>query len=619
MNKEIEQSEVKEEIVPDVEMVDNSQEEPQAVIEPAQNASVKEELHEKEELNLDFTGFGKEKLVHFLKELTKEVNFHKVDEALKAVKSYYDELHNKEKKDAFDKFIAEGGSEMDFELRLDEHDISFDANFKLIREKRNKYFKELEEKKGDNLHKKEEVLEKLRAFVDAEETNISFETFKKIQEEWKSIGNVPAAQAKGLWANYKALVDRFYDNRSIYFELKELDRRKNLEAKLELCVRAEKLNDNSVVKDAVRELNELHNEFKHIGPVPADEQEALWQRFKAASDAVYARRDAFVEVLQKELHVNLDKKLELCTEILRFTEFNSDRIKEWNQKTKELLQLQKNWESVGAVPRNKAKEINKKFWAAFKMFFANKNSFFKKLDAERDSNLKIKRELIEKASQLKDSTEWEKTANQFKDLQNKWKQAGPVPEKLREKVYAEFKAACDHFFEQRRSKHEEKEQHFQEHLKHKQAIIAELKQLTESKTATPEKYKELVASFEAEGFVPKKYIASIKQEFNQAADAFLKSIAFSDDEKNKLQMEVKLQGIKNDPQAQQKVYQQEQIVRKKIAKVEADLSVWRNNLEFFANSKNADKFKAEFNQKIDAASTQLNQLKQQLKILRSAS
>jgi hypothetical protein len=620
MNKEIDQSEVKEEIVPDVENTDAFQQENAAVIEPAQHPIEQEESPTVEELNLDFTGFSKEKLVAFLKDLFKESNIHKVDEALKAVKAFYDELHQTEKKEALEKFLADGGTEMDFELRLDEFDIAFDANYKLLKDKRNQYFKALEEKKGDNLHKKEEVLEKLRAFVDAEETNISFDTFKKIQEEWKAIGNVPAAQAKTLWANYKALVDRFYDNRSIYFELKELDRRKNLESKLELCIRAEKLNGNSVVKDAVRELNELHHEFKHIGPVPADEQEAVWQRFKAASDAIYARRDAFVEVLQKELQENLQKKSALVEEINKLTTFNSDRIKEWNQKTKELLQLQKNWEAVGAVPRNKAKEINKKFWTAFKSFFANKSSFFKKLDAARDANLKLKRELIEKAELLKVSTDWERTANQFKDLQNKWKLIGPVPEKLREKVYAEFKAACDYFFEQRRSKQEEKEQDYNEHLKHKESIIAELKQLAETNTGTPEKFKALVAAFEAEGYVPKKSITSIRHEFNQAVNVFMNSLSnLSSDEKNKLQMEIKLQGLKGDPQAQQKIYQQEQIIRKKISKIEADLAVWRNNLEFFANSRNADKFKAEFNEKIDSASAQLDQLKQQLKILRAAS
>src|SRR5690606_15308688 len=170
---------------------------------------------------------------------------------------------------------------------------------------RTKQLREEEDRKTENLRIKQELLEKLRELVDAQDMNNQFEQFKELQKEWKAIGPVPGPQAKALWANYHALVDRFYDNQSIYFELKELDRRRNLEAKLELCERAEKLADVEIIKDAIRELNELHHEFKHIGPVPAEEKETVWQRFKAASDAVYAKRDNYLQNLQKELQVNL--------------------------------------------------------------------------------------------------------------------------------------------------------------------------------------------------------------------------------------------------------------------------------------------------------------------------
>ena len=621
MSKETGQSEVQEKIVPGAESsLEEIESNNNLADGEAEPISLNHEVHHEEELNLDFTGFGKEELVAFLKDQAKDINLHKIDGILREIKPLYDGIHEQEKKQALEKFISEGGSETDFDFRLDELDIAFDANYKLLKDKKNKFFKEQEAKKSDNLQSKQEVLEKLRAFVDAEETNISFDTFKKLQEEWKSIGNVPAAQAKTLWANYKALVDRFYDNRSIYFELKELDRKKNLESKLELCVKAEKLADVDVIKTAVRELNELHNEFKHIGPVPADEQEAVWQRFKAASDAVYARRDAFVGELQKDLKENLVKKQNLCEQIEQFASFQSDRIKLWNQKTKEVLQLQKQWEAIGAVPRAKAKEINKQFWSSFKGFFNNKSNFFKKLDQERDANLKLKQELVEKAKELKESEDWEKTANQLKNLQTQWKEVGPVPEKVREKIYAEFKAACDHFFNQRRTKLDEKDKVFKENLSHKQAIITELKSLAESKSGTPEKFKELAKAFEAEGFVPRKAINSIREQYNEACNLYLASVeALSVEEKGMLLAEVQLMGLKNDPNADKKIYHKEQVIRKKISKVENDIAVWKNNLEFFGRSKNAEKFKEEFNGKIEEASAELNQLKQQLKILRSAS
>ncbi|HMP99359.1 MAG TPA: DUF349 domain-containing protein [Cyclobacteriaceae bacterium] len=578
------------------------------------------EEHHEDELSFDLTGKGKSEMLLMLKDLLKEDNFKRIDLGIKELKSHYDELQEQERKLALEKFVAEGGAEADFDYRADKTDIDFDANYKLLKDRRNKYFKELEEKKSNNLVRKQEVLEKLRAFVDAEETNISFDNFKKLQEEWKSIGNVPAAQARSLWANYKALVDRFYDNRSIYFELKELDRKKNLDAKLELCQRAENLNAIESLKDAVKELNELHHEFKHVGPVPADEQEAVWQRFKAASDAIYAKRDAFVADLQKELNVHLETKRAICNEIAAFADFNSDRIKDWNQKTKEVLELQKKWEAAGAVPRSKAKDINKKFWSAFKQFFNNKGLFFKKLDHEREANLKLKQELVQQAEALKESKEWEKAAAEFKALQNKWREIGPVPERLREKIYADFKAACDYFFVQRRTVSGEKDQEFKKNLESKQQIVDELKKLAAEGTGTPDQFKNLAAAFEAEGFVPRKHIQRIRQAFNEAVEVFMNSLtSLSEADKNMLMVEVQMMGLKNDPRAKQKLIQKEQIIRKKIQKVENDLAVWKNNLEFFAHSKNADKFKDEFNGKIEDAAQQLTQLKHQLKILRMSS
>ena len=273
------------------------------------------------------------------------------------------------------------------------------------------------------------------------------------------------AQVRPLWASYHALVDRFYDNRNIYFELKELDRKKNLAAKTELCVRAEKLADVTKIGEAIRELNELHEEYKHIGPVSREDQEPLWERFKKASDAVYARRDEYIGKLQQEFTNNLALKQQVIAEIAEFTTFQSDRIKEWNQKTTQIMALQKKWEAIGAVPRAKTKDINKQFWSAFKIFFSNKSGFFKKLDESRQQNLALKRELVAQAEAIKDNTtDWEKTANTLKALQVKWKEIGPVPDKVRESVFQEFKAACDHFFGQRRATLDAADKEQQENL-----------------------------------------------------------------------------------------------------------------------------------------------------------
>ncbi len=578
------------------------------------DSSDSEDLQEDHQ-EADFTQFSKADFVAYVKDLSKEDDFRKVDSALKVIKSLFDENRQAEREVALQKFKNEGGIEEDFEYRLDELDHSFDATVKLIRDRKNQYFKGLEEKKSDNLNKKNDILEKLRGLIDGEDSPQSFQIFKQLQSEWKQGGPVPMAQVKTLWANYNALIDRFYDHRNIYFELKELDRKKNLEAKLELCVKAEELISKERIKDAVHVLNELHHEFKHIGPVPKEEQENVWQRFKSASDTIYAKRDAFLVDLQQELKQNLDAKGKVEEEVLAFASFNSDRIKDWNQKTKEILELQKRWDAIGGVPRNKSKELNKKFWSAFKAFFNNKNQFFKKLDEARNANLKIKQELVARAIELKSSDDWTRTSQELKELQNKWKEIGPVPEKQREKIYKEFKEACDFFFGQRREVLEKTDHDQEDNLKLKEAIIEEL-QSTEG--GTLEKLHELQARFNEIGFVPKNVIASVKSRFADATTKYLGSIAgLSEAQKDQATLEIQVGNLKNDPQAERKIFHKEQSLRKQITKAENDLATLRNNLEFFGRSKNAAKMKEEFNDKIIEANDHLDQLKKQLKVLKS--
>ncbi|MBX2966789.1 MAG: DUF349 domain-containing protein [Cyclobacteriaceae bacterium] len=576
--------------------------------------------HDEEHEQVDYSQFTKAQLIATVKELAKESDFKKIDHHLRNIKPLVDDFREQERTQALNRFILDGGNADDFYYRGDEHDATFDNLVKNIRDKRNQHIKNQEDQKTGNLNKKLELLEKLRALTDSEEVKDHFDQFKALQKEWRNIGQVPGTQAKTVWANYHALVDRFYDNQSIYFELKELDRKKNLEAKLELCARAEKLSEVEKIRDAVRELNELHHEFKHIGPVPIEDKENVWQRFKAASDAVYARRDVFMKELNEQLSVNLEKKKVLGEEVQVFASFQSDRIKEWNQKTKEILELQKKWEVLGGLPRNKAKDLNKKFWAAFKGFFANKNAFFKKLDASREQNLEKKNQLLQRALELKESTDWEKTTNELKSLQEQWKAIGPVPEKMREKTYQQFKEACDAFFENRRAQQGRREANQVGNLKAKQAICELLEKHAAEKTATPDILKELEEQFGNIGFVPKKDVNTIRTRYHETVEKFVQAIAgVSEQDKARMVLESQLHDLKNDPMGEQKIFHKEQSIRKKIQKVENDIAVWRNNLEFFARAKNGEKVREEFNEKIAEAGNHLDQLKQQLKLLRTVS
>ncbi|MEJ7645529.1 MAG: DUF349 domain-containing protein [Chryseolinea sp.] len=574
--------------------------------------------HHEEDHATDYSNFSKAQFAELIKELTREDNFKKIDNVLREVKPLFDDMREREKAEALSRFINEGGVAEDFEYKGDEHDHAFDATYKILKDKKAQYFKQQEEGKVNNLKKKQDLLEKLRVLFDSQDNANQFDQFKSLQKEWKVIGPVPGPQAKTLWANYHALTDRFYDNQSIYFELKELDRRKNLEAKVELCARAERLIANESIKDAIAELNEFHHEFKHLGPVPKDDKESVWQRFKAASDAVYSKRDAYLQTLQQELHVNFGNKATLSDQVQEFINFQSDRIKDWNQKTKEILDLQKRWEIIGGLPRAKAKDVNKKFWSAFKTFFNNKNTFFKKLDEERERNLQLKYDLVKKALDLKESSDWERTSNELKVLQQKWKDIGPVPEKFREKVFKEFKDACDYFFDQRRTQTDRLEIEQAENLKQKEEICTTLESHAAGKTGNEEILRDLQARFASLGFVPRKDINPMRNRYHEAVERLINSIpGLSENAKGKISLENQLNDLRNDPDAERKIYQKEQIIRKKISKVENDIALWRNNLEFFGRSKNADKVKEEFNEKIRESSEHLKELKDQLKVLRT--
>jgi hypothetical protein len=586
---------------------------PQPVAEAALHDLVEEEKP------IDFSQFTKHDFVALLKDLSREEDFKKVDRLLKEAKPLYDEIREGEKQAALQRFLAEGGKKDDFDYRIDELDHQFDATLKLIRDRRNQYYKNLEERKAEGLRIKNEILEKLRVLVDGEDSPTTFHHFKELQREWKNSGPVPASHAKEMWASYNAIVDRFYDHRNIYFELKELDRKKNLEAKRELVAKANRLLTEKSIAVAVRELNELHNEFKHIGPVPKEEQEALWQLFKGASDKVYAKRDEFVATLQAELAKNMEVKIALGELVAVFGAFTSDKIKEWNQKTKEILELQKKWDATGGVPRSKQKDVNKKFWTPFKQFFHNKSLFFKKLDEERNQNLKLKEEIVAKALALKDSTDWDKTSNELKALQAQWKEIGPVPEKQREKVFAQFKEACDFFFEQLRGLQSKANQEQLDNLAKKESIITELQQMMETKAVTLDVIRTLQAKFNEIGFVPKKDVASVRSRFNESVSKALSSIEnLSAEDRNDAQLEIQLHGLKNDPQADRKIIHKEQVVRKQISKVENDIAVLRNNLAFFERSKNAEQMKQEYGKKVEELTDQLQHLKKQLKMLNQA-
>ncbi len=566
-----------------------------------------EEVEEEEDL--DFSDATKEDLLKKIKEIDREDRIPRLDRVLKAIKPRFDELYEGERLSALNKFELDGNDPNAFEYQGDEVDKEFDTLYSTLRSKRNRFYKDLEHQKDENLKKKQQLLEQLRKIVDGEESNSSFSSVKEIQTEWKKVGPVPGAHNKTLWANYNALLDRFYDQRSIYFELKDLDRKKNLKVKEELCERAEALADHEDLKSAIIQLNELHEEYKHAGSVPREDQEALWQRFKTASDEVYARRKDYFENLKEEFEKNYVKKLELANVAESFVSFDSDSISEWNKKTKEIQELQKQWEAIGGLPRDKAKSVNKQFWGAFKKFFNHKNQFFKKLEGARDENLKKKEELVLQAEGLKESTDWDGTTQKYKDLQARWKDIGPVPEKVRNEIYQSFKAACDHFFERRRERNAEQNKQYEENLKLKLQICDQIEAIAEKDEINLDDVYDLIDNHVQLGFVPRNAIKKDRARFDEAMEKILSLEDLQQGDKADLKNHIQLSRMKNSPGGDRKIQRKEHSIRRKISELESDINTWNTNMEFFAASATADKLKEDLQRKINDARGELESLK----------
>lgn len=572
--------------------------------------------HEDEEEEVELGELSKGELLSLLKSKVKQEDVLKVDKQVNRIKAAFDIHTQKEKEEALEKFKAEGGQEDDFDFRPSEEEKEFNTYYFEYKRQLTSLRKEAEKKKESNLAAKTDLLNRLRELVDGEETTLSMATIKSIQEDWKSIGLVPSAQNRGLWASYNALMDRFYDNRSIYFELKELDRKKNLENKTELCEKAEALKDVKDLKDAIKSLNELHEEFKHIGPVPREDQEALWQRFKGASDAVYDRRKDFYESQKEVFKENQDKKEAIIANLKEFAAFKADRIRDWNTKTKEILEIQKTWEKIGPVPRESGKEINKSFWAAFKAFFHGKNAFFKELDEIRATNQAKAEELITKAEALKESTDWQNTANALVKLQQDWKKLGPIPEKHRDDLYKRFKVACDTFFENRRNSGKRSNAEFEDNLKLKKAVCKKITDAAAGEDLSEEELTGFVEEFNEIGFVPRKAMKDIQTEFKEAVDTYLEKLDPKDSDRDDFLFRLNLNRIQSDPNAVKTLNKKEHGIRKQILELENNITLWKTNLEFFASSRTADKLKDQFDVKIQKAEGEIDKLKKKLSILR---
>jgi hypothetical protein len=420
------------------------------LLNTAQETELNEEhddiIHAQE---LNFDSFDMEKLALTMSDYSKSDDFKTNDDAVKKLKEVFDEKLEESINNALQNFISEGGEKDDFEYRKNENERKFESAYKTYRDRRGSFLKDLEQQKNTNLVKKTALINQLRELNEKINEPKSLQEVKRIQEEWKSIGAVPKLQSDEIWQTYHALLDIFYSNYKLNFEFIELDRKRNLEQKNAVIEKIETLVNEPIIKNALKTLNELENEFKHIGPVFKEESDKIWERFRQSVDKIYDKKRAYLAEKEQEFAKNLELKKQVAEKVNELSEFTSDRIQEWKKQTEKVLQLQEEWKKAGHAKKEELEEVAKEFWGAYKKFFNTKSAFFKTLYDARLENLKAKTELCEQVEAIINSEDLDGNTNKVIELQKKWKTIGPVPDKFNNSIWERFRKACDLFFEKK--------------------------------------------------------------------------------------------------------------------------------------------------------------------------
>ena len=591
--------------------------------ETASEVHTSEDHHDEEDLEdedaTDYSQLTIDELRKQLNQLLKGNDARRKYKKIAEIHRHYDQKFQLEKTEALDRFKQEGGTEEDFDYHAPQEHLELEQLYAAYREARYQERQQSEEQRQQNLERKRELLQRLRVLVESAETKSSSEELKKLQAEWKTIGSVPPGEAQELWDSYHALLDIFYNNRSMFFELKELDRRRNLDAKLQLIERATALQHEPSINKALQELRHLHEEWKNIGPVPNEQRDAIWERFIQASEKVHEHRRSYMEERKTQEMANLEKKRALLQQLQEFQSFNTDRINEWRDKTDEIQKLKEEWDNAGLVPKEYAEEINKSFWSSYKSFFQHKNQFFKGLDEQKLQNLRLKTELCEQAESLKDSTDWNATKEKMIQLQKKWKTIGRVPDKYSDKIWQRFRAACNEFFDRKQAQEQQRSAEVEKLSAEKLALCDRVSEALAhpNTTTTLEEYNSIVQEWSELDNNNKRVSSKVEEKFIALMERYLERVPdLPYEERTAILVQLQVDRLKNSPDASQKLHQREQTVRREISQLQNDIQTLRTNLDFFARSKNADKLREEYEGRIEDAQRRIDILQRQLAAFR---
>lgn len=513
-------------------------------------------------------------------------------------------------------FIENGGDPEAYVMKTDDSEEQFKAEMGLIKEKRAKAFQQQEEEKKANLQRKQQIIEKIKMMsTSPEEANKSYNDFKALLQEWKDIKAVPAEKANELWRNYQLYVEQYYDLLNLNRELREYDFKKNLEQKTLLCEAAEKLADEPDAVSAFHQLQELHQQYREIGPVAKELREQIWARFKAASTVINKRHQQHFEELRAKEEENLTRKTALCEKVEAIAKEENKNATDWENHTKQIIDIQTEWKTIGFAPQKMNVKIFDRFRAACDDFFGRKAEFFKTLKEKFAENTKKKKEMVEQAKALMDSTDWKATSDKLIKLQKEWKTVGMVPKKVGDQLWAEFVAACNKFFEARNAATAGTRNEEQQNLDRKKEIIAKLKELLDSTADNVQAtLQQLIDEYGKIGHVPFKEKDKLFKEYHKVVDALYKQLNIS---ASKQRLDNFKSSIKSMAKQGEDMLDNERgRLMRRYEQLKSEITTYENNLGFLnASSKKGNSLIDEMNRKVNKLKDDLELIRQKIKAI----
>lgn len=614
---EQEMNPAQEETTAKIELEDKSLELPES--SPEEKEQVKpEEANEKKEIpNIDFTRLDTAEIIRQTQQLLNGYPPVSLKEIMDRLPEIFEARYQQEYEQALAAFTADGDLPENFEYKNDNKE-RFYSLYKQYKEKRSAAVRQLEAEREENLKIKLGIIEELKALVQKEETlNKTYQEFRDLQERWRNTGLVPQAQANALLETYHHHVENFFNYIKINKELRDLDLKRNLDAKTALCEEAEKLLEENDVTNSFKQLQLLHARWKEIGPIPQEQKEVLWERFKNTSNQINEKHRKFFESLKLEQENNLKIKEEICEKAAALAENEYKSYADWENATKAILDLQEEWKHSGTVIQKERNRIFKKFRTFCDAFFNRKREFYKQQNEEQVKNLQLKTALCEKAEALKESTDWKTATDKIIAYQKEWKTIGPAPKKYSNKIWNRFRSACDFFFERKHAFFKDIDSTYEKNLELKKALIEEVKQFTLS--GNNEEDINLLKTFQTRwaqiGFVPIKAKDAIQEEFRNAINNWFDKLNLDEFNRDLERFRAKLSTMDSGENKEYKIINEREKLTAKIRLLETDINTWENNIGFIAKSNKSQALIDELESKIEKTRQRLVLLREKLKAL----